>query len=669
MGGVVRATVRAVSSFGAAFALGACGLVMSFDDYKSGAEGFRILGTVEGLDDGARVTLTLNGTERIEVGNGPYEFTVRVPNGAPYLVAASAALHACKNAEGSVAGADVHAIVACASDDHELVELRVADGTFAHSVPPPIVPGAVHRVGFPFLAPTASVFARARSPTATVRIGGTVIPPQSGVMAGVTVEAQPRPKPVDVEVTSASGRRAVHHIVLDTTVDHLLASNARAEAQFGLAVAVSGDTLAIGSPGEPSNATGIDGNQANTSAAYAGAVYVFKRSGGTWAPQAYIKPSNTRAFFYFGSALALDGDTLVVGAQGEDSNARGVNQNQANTSATNAGAAYVFTRSGATWSQQAYIKASNTASGNEFGYAVALAGDTLVVGSPYEDSGATGIDGNQNDTSAMWAGSAYVFTRSGTTWSQAAYVKASNTRDRAFFGCSVAISGNTAVVGSFGERGAATGVNQSQADGGLMNAGAAYVFTRSGSTWSQQAYVKSSNTRAGPRFGNAVSISGDTAAVGAREENSGATGVNGNQADTSAAGAGAVYVFARTGTAWSQEAYVKAANTRADAWFGNAVSLAGDVLVVGSPRESINATGLNGNPLDASAQYSGAAYAFTRTSGAWIQRVYVKGKETRPNGAVGHSVALQGGTLAVGAPSEITANHGLAGEAYVLPLH
>ncbi|MCX7800604.1 MAG: FG-GAP repeat protein, partial [Fimbriimonadales bacterium] len=216
----------------------------------------------------------------------------------------------------------------------------------------------------------------------------------------------------------------------------------------------------------------------------------------TLAQQAYIKASNTGAGDEFGTRVALsaDGNTLAVGARLEDSNATGVNGNQSNNSASDSGAVYIFTRSGSTWSQQAYIKASNTEAFDNFGYSVALSadGNTLAVGAPGEDSNATGVNGNQLDNSASASGAVYIFTRSGSTWSQQAYLKASNTEAGDGFGFSVALSGdgNTLAVGSRFEDSNATGVNGNQWDNSAINSGAVYIFTRSGITWSQQAYIK-----------------------------------------------------------------------------------------------------------------------------------------------------------------------------------
>src|SRR6478736_10195155 len=149
---------------------------------------------------------------------------------------------------------------------------------------------------------------------------------------------------------------------------YLKASNTNADDLFGFNVALSGDTLVVGAPQESSNAIGVNGNQADTSAPNSGAVYVFTRANGVWTQQAYLKASNTEAGDQFGVIMALDGDTLAVGAQFEDSSATGVNaHNESDNSAKDSGAVYVFTRTAGVWTQQAYLKASNTGEGDQFG--------------------------------------------------------------------------------------------------------------------------------------------------------------------------------------------------------------------------------------------------------------------------------------------------------------
>ena len=439
------------------------------------------------------------------------------------------------------------------------------------------------------------------------------------------------------------------------------ASNTGAGDGFGVAVSLSGDTLAVGAPGEASAATGVNGNQADNAASSAGAVYVFVRTGTTWTQQAYLKASNTGAGDDFGSSVSLSGDTLAVGAKFEASAATGINGNQADNAATLAGAVYVFVRTGTTWTQQAYLKASNTEAGDEFGSSVSLSGDTLAVGAPGEASAATGVNGNQADNLASSSGAVYVFVRTGTTWTQQAYLKASNTGADDGFGSSVSLSGDTLAVAAPGEASAATGVNGNQADNAAFQAGAVYVFTRTGTTWTQQAYLKASNTGASDLFGRSISLSGDTLVVGAPGEASAATGINGNQADNSASSAGAIYVFARTGTAWTQQAYLKASNTGAGDGFGFAASLSGDTLAVGARFEAGGATGANGNQADNSASGAGAVYVFTRTGTAWTQQAYLKASNTGADDRFGSAISLSGDTLTVGAPGEASAATGING--------
>ncbi|MAE45816.1 MAG: integrin [Planctomycetes bacterium] len=366
----------------------------------------------------------------------------------------------------------------------------------------------------------------------------------------------------------------------------------------------------------------------------------------------YVKASNTGGNDRFGYSVALDGDTLVVGADYEASNATGVDGDQLDHSAPHSGAVYVFFRHlNGTWFQEAYLKASNTGAGDAFGQSVALDGDTLVVGADGEDSNATGVNGNQLDNSAPWSGAAYVFVRSDGIWSQQAYLKASNTDSDDAFGQSVALDGDTLVVGA-NEASNATGVNGNALDNSASSSGAAYVFFRSGGTWSQQAYLKASNTDASDFFGWSVALDGDTVVVGADSESSNATGVNGNQLDNSADSSGAAYVFVRSDGIWSQQAYLKASNTESNDTFGTSVALDGDTLMVGADGEDSNATGVNGNQLDNSSNRSGAAYVFVRSDGTWSQQAYLKASNTGAGDVFGRSLALDGDTLVVGASSE-----------------
>ena len=500
-------------------------------------------------------------------------------------------------------------------------------------------------------------------------------------VAGVAQESGVTPNafvsPLVYRIVARDGSTQDYSVVVNQPVQraYVKASNTGANDNFGMNVALSadGNTLAVGAYLEDSAAKGIDGNQTDNSAADSGAVYVFVRSGATWSQQSYIKASNTGASDEFGHAVALsaDGNTLAVGAHLEDSAAEGIGGSQTDNSALASGAVYVFTRSGTTWSQQAYIKASNTGAGDWFGYTIALSKDsnTLAVGAGFEDSAAKGIGGSQTDNSAVNSGAVYVFTRSGGTWKQQAYIKASNTDGDDWFGTSLALSpdGTTLAAGAFWEDSAAKGIGGNQTDNSSNDSGAVYVFTRSGATWSQQAYIKASNTNASGRFGNKVALSDDasTLAVAAQGEASAAKGVGGDQSDTSAPYAGAVYVFARSGVTWSQQAYIKASNADPQAWFGTGLALSADgsTLAAGSLLEDSAAKGIAGDQADQSALDSGAAYVFTRSGVTWSQQAYIKASNTGAGDVFGGTVALSadGVTLAVGARSEKSAATGIGG--------
>ena len=384
----------------------------------------------------------------------------------------------------------------------------------------------------------------------------------------------------------------------------------------------------------------------------------------------YFKASTVATNDQFGYAIALsaDGSTLAVGAYLEDGAARGIDGNQRDRSAPDAGAVYVFVMEAGIWRQQAYVKASNTAKGDNFGWSVSLSedGNVLAVGALREDSAATGVDGDQSSKAAPDAGAAYVFRRSQGRWSQEAYVKASNTDAGDNFGTSVSLSadGETLAIGAFREDGGKPSSDAgAQADNSATDAGAAYVFVHASGTWQQQAYIKASNPGAGDFFGVAV-LSGDgrTLAIGAQAEDSAATGVNGDANSEAAQDSGAVYVYERNGSAWSQVAYLKPSNTGAGDNFGIALALSrsGDTLVVGAPREDSNASGRDGDGSDNTGTDSGAAYLFERRNGVWRQEAYLKAGNNARGRLYGFAVALSGDgkVAAVCAPRD---NSGIGG--------
>ena len=478
-----------------------------------------------------------------------------------------------------------------------------------------------------------------------------------------------------------------------TQIAYIKASNPGDGDNFGAGGTLSGDgvslsedgtTLAVGAPFESSGAPGIDAEQADDSVYGAGAVYIFTRQGEDWAQQAYLKASNPGLADNFGfvTDLSADGNTLAVSAHFESSGAAGVQADQNDDSIPQAGAVYVFSRSGNDWNQRAYIKSSNIgelaegeafSDGDQFGAALALSddGNTLAVSAITEDGGSPGIDGDQTDNSERSAGAVYLFRRDGDTWTQSAYIKASNPGDGDLFGYSVSLTadGQRLAVGSYDEDGSPAATNERQ-DDELSGAGAVYVFDFDGQGWNQTAYLKASNAESGDSLGVTVEISddGNTLVATALDEDGMTTGVNefpepDRETDAST---GAIYVYAHENGRWSQQAYLKASNTGANDWFGSRFALSGDgnTLAAGAQLEDSSAQGIDGIQDDDSATEAGAVYLFARTEQAWTQVAYIKGSNTEAFDEFGSSLSLtrDGSLLAIGAQYEDGTSAGLGGD-------
>jgi hypothetical protein len=343
----------------------------------------------------------------------------------------------------------------------------------------------------------------------------------------------------------------------------LTASNA---LSFGHDVAISGDTAIVGAP--------LDGG---------GSAYVFVRNGGMWSQQQKLIASDAESADLFGDSVAISGDLAVVGASRDD---------PPNFS----GSAYVFVRAAGVWTQEQKLLASDRSAGDEFGISVAIDGETIVVGA---------------DTSGSFSGSAYVFVRNGGMWTEQQKLTAADAPVGALFGSSVAISGDTAVIGA-------------RLDGTLgFDAGSADVFVRSGAAWSQQQKLIANDAAFDSQFGNSVAISGDRALVGAF------------RADAPASNSGSAYLFVRSGSAWAQEQKLIASDAAADQGFGFFVDVDGDIAVIGSYLPIVPGQ-------------LGSAYAFIRSAGTWIQQQKIVSSDIQPGDGFGISVALSDTTLVVG---------------------
>jgi hypothetical protein len=326
-----------------------------------------------------------------------------------------------------------------------------------------------------------------------------------------------------------------------------------------------------------------------------------------WARQAYVKASNTDAHDYFGRSVALssDGSILAVGAPGEGSHSAGMNGNQADNSAEEAGAVYLFSRQGSVWRQKDYMKVSNPKAGDGFGWDIGLSADgrTMAV--------AAAEEGSENVVASSYViGAVYLFHHLHDKWNQQAYIKVPVAESGGFFGSTIALSGNGATLAISAPHRDPMEASKDPSKNEIP----VHVFSRAGDRWKRQTFVKAANTQAGDWFGGSLALSddGNVLAVGASGEDSKATGIDGDQTDNSTEDAGATYVFIRRNGAWHQRSYVKAPNTGLDDEFGHAVALSGDgnTLAIGAPHESSKATGINGDMTDNSAPWSGAVYVY-----------------------------------------------------------
>jgi len=336
---------------------------------------------------------------------------------------------------------------------------------------------------------------------------------------------------------------------------------------FSTNMMLAGDVLVIGA------ATTITQQRA-------GVVDVFKYEGAGWQMQAQVRPTTpSLSTETFGARVAVAADTLVALAVEPDL--------LSPYGPTPLGSVYVFTQRGSSWEQAAQLRASNGKGGDGFGEALAVAGDTLVVGAPREDSRGQGIDGDMaNDISFPRAGevpgvgAAYVFARRNGVWVQEAYLKAADAADLDFFGSSVAFDGRTLVIGAPGR---SLGGQIDRDSNVRRNAGAAYLFERGSAGWMQTGVLEPKNAGGNDRFGASVALFGNRLLIGAPDEASAAHGVDGDANDDSAQGSGAAYLFERGSSGWQQVAYLKPTLTRDWGEFGSSVALDAKRAVVGAP--------------------------------------------------------------------------------------
>jgi hypothetical protein len=468
-----------------------------------------------------------------------------------------------------------------------------------------------------------------------------------GKLAAWDAQGQTLPAALTVEgesiVIEVDDAQAVYPLTIDpifTQQAKLSAPDAAANDGFGSAVALSGNTALISAPfddvtfvdqgsayvfvrsgsawtfqakltatdGANSDRLGVSvalsGDTAVLGAAAKNAVYVFTRNGTSWSQQQKLTGNDGG----FGVAVALSGESVIIGANFES------------ISGFQTGAAYVFTRSGTTWTQQQKLTASDGAQGDNFGSAVALDGAVALVAASGDDIGAIN---NQ--------GSVYVFARSGTVWTPQQKLLASDGAADDSFGFSVALSGDTAAVGAYLDD-----------SGANINQGAAYIFTRVGTTWTQQQKLTASDGAANDFLGYSLALSGDVLIASALGDGFGAT-----------SGQGSLYVFARSGTTWTQQNKLFAADGVNGDNLGRAVALSGDTVLVGAAED------------DGAFTNQGAAYVFALCNNNFVQQQKVFASDGAADDIFGYSIALSSDTLLVSAPRDDAGTVIDQGSAYV----
>lgn len=353
--------------------------------------------------------------------------------------------------------------------------------------------------------------------------------------------------------------------------------------QFGSAVAIDGDTAVVGAPLDD-----VDGRSDQ------GSVRVLRWNGRDWTLEATLTASDGQAADTFGSAVAVYGDTIIVGSPGDDIG-----------SAANRGSVYVFVRVGTTWIAGNKLLAPDGLAGDRFGHAVAIEGDTVIVGAPYDDNG-----------SSPDHGSASVYIRTGGSWILQQKLLAPDSAAFNSFGQSVAVSGETVLIGApFGDA------------GGFGDQGAAYAYVRSNASWTLQAKLIASDAATFDTFGTSVSLSGDTAVVGVPFDD-----VDGRSDQ------GSVRIFVRSGSIWSPQATLLASDGAARDDFGWSVSISGDTVLIGSYLDDLGAN-----------EAQGSAYVFTRAGASWTQQIQLTDPAGEASDQFGIAVALSGDVALVGA--------------------
>ena len=430
--------------------------------------------------------------------------------------------------------------------------------------------------------------------------------------------------PLVITLTAQNGRSARYEVLAERTGAEdafLKAMYPETNDTFGYSVAISGDTIAVGATSEDGAVAGVDGDQTNNGTSESGAVYIFVREGTTWRQQAYIKSDRPEALNYFGGAVVLDGDTLLVGEP--RSTPYPTNNNNA---AARPGVVHVYTRSQGEWSHRARID-SPSSEPDLFGYSLAISEDAAVIGAPYDS-----VNGRN-------AGAIYTLPRA-AAWGPLTRVTPRDTTPDAVFGWSVAVQSDRLLVGAPAKSLVAEHV------------GKVVAYARTQGEWIEQQTFAAEISETGGCFGWSVALDNDRAAVGSPYASLFRTTPRGQ-----------AFVYERSADSWQLTKSLHADVPRDSDYFGSSVAFAGDSLLIAASGDSSGGRGVKADPAQGELAQSGAFYLFGREGTDWVRTGFVKASNAAADVSLGQAIAVSGDTIAVVAPGESTAASGVNGEA------
>lgn len=392
-----------------------------------------------------------------------------------------------------------------------------------------------------------------------------------------------------------------------------VASDRAAGDRFGTSVCISGNTAIVGAYYEDEDELG------NNTLLDAGAAYIFELKSGTWKETAKLVASDRASEDFFGHSVSISGTTAIIGAPREDEDSDGLN------SIPNTGSVYVFELQSGNWTETAKLTVSERAEYDNFGYSLDIDNDKIIIGA--EKYGDTDINGDF----FFWSGAAYIFELQSNIWTETAKLLASDRADGDYFGVSVGISGNTAVVGAEFED------EDSFENNTLDNTGSTYVFELQSGVWSETTKLVASDREFAESFGKSVDIDGDKIIIGAPYDS------NDDEDGNYLASTGSAYIFELQSGVWTETTKLLASDYGYDDSFGNSVKIENNRVIIGAYRDDENAYG------DEPLAISGSVYLFELQSGIWNQTFKLDASDRDYFDSFGWCVGLSGDKIIVGA--------------------